>query len=191
MPPPAHPAHPAHPNRRNASLCVGAALLLPVVLPALGQSYFAGVPQPEPPTGDLLDQDADTLRQLFDQASHALRSKGTGYGRIALPIYFGNDSALVSAPIRSKLAGPAAVLQEPGRAYLRLRIEGHANATGSPAHNLRLTQQRADAVRAILLGHQLDPARLVAQGLGFERNLQGTHPSDPVNRRVELWVLGA
>lgn len=177
------------PNRRHASLCLGAALSLPV----LGQGYFAGVPQPPPdqPTGDLLDQHADTLRRLFDQAGQALRSKGTGHGRIALPIYFGNDSALVSDSIRSKLAGPAAVLQEPQRTHLHLRIEGHANATGPAAHNRRLTQRRAEAVLAILLGFKVQPARLLAQGMGFDRTLEGSNPVDPVNRRVELWVVEA
>lgn len=71
---------------------------------------------------------------------------------------------------------------------IRVEIAGHTDNTGSMATNMRLSQARADAVRAYLASKGVAPGRMVANGYG---------PSQPVapnttpdgraqNRRVEL-----
>jgi len=71
---------------------------------------------------------------------------------------------------------------------IKIEIAGHTDNTGSAATNTRLSQARADAVRAYLASKGVAPERMVAKGYG---------PSQPVapntaaagraqNRRVEL-----
>jgi outer membrane protein OmpA-like peptidoglycan-associated protein len=74
---------------------------------------------------------------------------------------------------------------------LKLRIEGHTDTTGTQEHNLALSNQRAEAVRAYLDRLGIDAERLVAKGYGESRTLQ-TGESDAVhatNRRVEFHML--
>jgi outer membrane protein OmpA-like peptidoglycan-associated protein len=81
------------------------------------------------------------------------------------------------------------VLAHPG---LKLAIEGYTDSTGGDELNMKLSQQRADAVRTNLVGEGLDAAAITAQGLG---------PANPVddnntvagrrkNRRVEIIISG-
>lgn len=74
---------------------------------------------------------------------------------------------------------------------IRIEIAGHTDNTGSAATNTRLSQSRADAVRAYLASKGVAPTRMVAKGYG---------PTVPVapnttaagraqNRRVELRQL--
>jgi outer membrane protein OmpA-like peptidoglycan-associated protein len=74
---------------------------------------------------------------------------------------------------------------------IRIEIAGHTDNTGSAATNQRLSQSRAEAVRAYLASKGVAPDRMVAKGYG---------PSVPVatnttaagraqNRRVELRQL--
>lgn len=71
---------------------------------------------------------------------------------------------------------------------IRIEIAGHTDNTGSAATNMRLSQARADAVRAYLASKGVAPERMVTRGYG---------PSEPIapnttrdgraqNRRVEL-----
>lgn len=53
-----------------------------------------------------------------------------------------------------------------------LYVEGHADRRGSRRLNLRLSQQRADAVRAALVRAGADPLRIVAAAYG-EREASG------------------
>jgi outer membrane protein OmpA-like peptidoglycan-associated protein len=47
-----------------------------------------------------------------------------------------------------------------------IRIEGHTDSTGSTETNLRLSQQRADAVLTALVGLGVDASRVTSVGMG-------------------------
>ncbi|MEL7169844.1 MAG: OmpA family protein, partial [Bacteroidota bacterium] len=74
---------------------------------------------------------------------------------------------------------------------LRLRIEGHTDNTGNAQANQRLSQDRADAVRAYLTGEGIDASRLETQGFGDANPVagNGTPEGRQTNRRVEIVKL--
>ncbi len=71
---------------------------------------------------------------------------------------------------------------------IKIEIGGHTDNTGSVATNMRLSQARADAVRAYLASKSVAPERMVAKGYGPSLPVAtNTTPSGRAqNRRVEL-----
>jgi outer membrane protein OmpA-like peptidoglycan-associated protein len=69
-----------------------------------------------------------------------------------------------------------------------LTIEGHTDNLGTPAHNLLLSQKRADAVKDYLVKRGIAEARVTASGLGQEHPIASNKTSGgrASNRRVEL-----
>ncbi|GAA4497544.1 hypothetical protein GCM10023172_12680 [Hymenobacter ginsengisoli] len=73
------------------------------------------------------------------------------------------------------------------RPALRLRVAGHTDRVGESSKNQRLSEQRAEVVKAYLVKAGVEPARLSTIGYGDKRPL---YPSpDPRNRRVEVQAL--
>ena len=70
----------------------------------------------------------------------------------------------------------------------RMRVEGHTDAQGDAAANLRLSQRRAQAVVAALAKRGLPASRLQAQGFGEDRLLDpgSTPEAHERNRRIEF-----
>jgi OmpA-OmpF porin, OOP family len=71
---------------------------------------------------------------------------------------------------------------------LKFEIDGHTDNTGTPAHNLTLSQQRADAVKAELITLGIDASRLTTKGFGDTKPMTGNDTADGKanNRRVEF-----
>ncbi|MDH5492675.1 MAG: OmpA family protein, partial [Myxococcales bacterium] len=70
-----------------------------------------------------------------------------------------------------------------------VRVEGHTDRRGSTRRNLRLSQERAEAVVRFLVQEGVDASRLEARGFGPERPLvpDASTPEDHArNRRVEF-----
>ena len=73
-------------------------------------------------------------------------------------------------------------------------LGGHTDASGSADYNLRLSLERANAVKNYLVvRHGLNPQRLQPVGFGFTRLANPANPTAAVNRRVEVRrvILGA
>ena len=72
-----------------------------------------------------------------------------------------------------------------------IRIEGHTDSTGNSDTNLKISQQRADAVLEALVQLGVDPARITAIGMGQDFPI-ATNESDEgraQNRRVDVILL--
>ena len=89
----------------------------------------------------------------------------------------------------------AATINELGAAIkacpgFRIRIEGHTDATGNEAANLKLSENRALAIAAALVGAGVDNARLDAKGHGETRPIapNDTPEGRAKNRRIEFIV---
>lgn len=71
---------------------------------------------------------------------------------------------------------------------LKFEIDGHTDNTGTAPHNLTLSQQRADAVKAQLIIMGIDASRLSAKGFGDTKPIadNSTPEGKANNRRVEF-----
>jgi outer membrane protein OmpA-like peptidoglycan-associated protein len=72
----------------------------------------------------------------------------------------------------------------------KIRIEGHAHNVGKAAMNKKLSQARADSVKAWLVKHGIATDRLTTQGFGQDKPID-THSTEEGrrnNRRVEFHI---
>ncbi|MBV8497579.1 MAG: OmpA family protein [Gammaproteobacteria bacterium] len=110
--------------------------------------------------------------------------------KVNLDIRFASDSDRLTESAHSQLEQLGTALNSPELARARFLIAGHTSASGSAAHNLRLSQARARAVRAYLLEHfRLAPERIEATGYGSARPLPDFPPNALQQRRVEISAL--
>ncbi len=87
----------------------------------------------------------------------------------------------------AKMSG--VILAHPG---LTLRIAGYTDSTGSDEFNLKLSGQRADAVRTFLVQQGLNPETVTSMGMGSADPVASndTAQGRQQNRRVEIVVSG-
>jgi outer membrane protein OmpA-like peptidoglycan-associated protein len=109
-----------------------------------------------------------------------------GPGMIDLALQFEFDSDRLSAQDRATLNELAFAMRSPELAGRRFLIEGHTDSKGNPAYNLRLSRQRAQAVRALLVVQRVAPDRLRAEGKGSAEPIDPARPDAPENRRVRI-----
>jgi OmpA-OmpF porin, OOP family len=71
---------------------------------------------------------------------------------------------------------------------IRIEVQGHTDNVGQASYNQKLSQQRADSVKAYLVGKGIDGSRLVAKGYGMGQPLvpNTTAPNRALNRRVQF-----
>jgi outer membrane protein OmpA-like peptidoglycan-associated protein len=113
---------------------------------------------------------------------HSLRT----LGQVALYIQFRSNLAELDPPALPVLNELRDALRaDPG---LRLSIVGHTDTTGTAANNRPLSQRRAEAVRAWLVTHGIEPNRLRAEGRGQEQPVgdNTTEVGRALNRRVQV-----
>jgi outer membrane protein OmpA-like peptidoglycan-associated protein len=72
----------------------------------------------------------------------------------------------------------------------RLTIEGHTDSLGAESYNLKLSQERADAVRAWFVQHNIAGERIVAQGMGenYPVASNDSEAGRQENRRVQIII---
>jgi len=150
-------------------------------------------PAPPPPIGD---SDHDGVLDNQDQcpdtpAGVAVDSLGCPRkGSIVLEgVTFDVNSAHLTGGSDSTLNSVADDLKKYPR--LRIELQGHTDSSGSDAYNLKLSQQRADAVREHLVEQGVPAARLVAKGYGESMPVESNDSAEgrAHNRRVVMVVI--
>jgi outer membrane protein OmpA-like peptidoglycan-associated protein len=103
-------------------------------------------------------------------------------------VQFATDRADILPASYAMLDEIADVLR--GRPELRVRVEGHTDGRGTIDHNLRLSQTRAESVRAYLGGKGVDQSHLDARGYGPTRPIADDKvpAGQEKNRRVEFVI---
>jgi outer membrane protein OmpA-like peptidoglycan-associated protein len=117
--------------------------------------------------------------------------RGGGILHILEKIYFETDSAVIKPVSYPILDAVAAYLRSPGGSdILLVEVQGHADERGTDAYNLRLTGDRAHAVKRYLEQKSIAPSRLRARGYGERRPIDRRHTPEAwsKNRRVEFVI---
>ena len=75
-------------------------------------------------------------------------------------------------------------------ASMNIEVQGHTDNVSGRAHNLKLSQHRADSVRTYLVKQGIDPSRLTAKGFAFDVPIasNSTERGRAANRRVEFHI---
>lgn len=85
------------------------------------------------------------------------------------------------------------VVQQAGSINLETLIAtGHTDSIGTDAYNLKLSQRRANAVKAYLVQKGMDPNRIYVEGKGESQPIASnkTREGRAKNRRVEIEIVG-
>jgi outer membrane protein OmpA-like peptidoglycan-associated protein len=104
------------------------------------------------------------------------------------PVVFGRGGAAIQRVSHRLLNEVARALRD--RPTLALEIQGHTDSQGAAATNRRLSQRRAEAVRAYLVRRGVARSRLTARGYGEREPIADnrTAAGRAQNRRVDLVI---
>jgi outer membrane protein OmpA-like peptidoglycan-associated protein len=130
--------------------------------------------------------------QLLKQLNEVLQTTDTPRGLVVnmADVLFETGKYALSQDAQLKLAKLSGMIQaHPG---LNLAIEGHTDTTGTPDFNMKLSQQRADAVREFLTKQGMSSDTITAKGMGQDSPVadNSTPAGRKLNRRVEIIVSG-
>lgn len=106
-------------------------------------------------------------------------------------INFASGSAEIDEPSRAVLdVAAASLVAVPG---VRIAVNGHTDDEGSAPANRELSQRRAEAVVAYLVGRGVAAGQLTAVGYGADQPVadNATAEGRAANRRIEFAVIGS
>jgi len=108
--------------------------------------------------------------------------------KAANSIFFQTGKAVILAKSNTQLNEVVKVLK--ADPTLNVDIKGHTDNVGKPETNQRLSQQRADAVKAYLVKKGVDESRLTSTGYGDAQPIapNTTAAGRQKNRRVEMML---
>ena len=135
----------------------------------------------------LATEAADTLRRQLENLQ--LRQTESGVVVTLGDVLFESGQTELRDDALESLVEVVDLLQSEPDKFIR--IEGHTDSTGNAETNLKISQQRADAVLEALVQLGVDPARITAIGMGQDFPI-ATNESDEgraQNRRVDVILL--
>ena len=106
-------------------------------------------------------------------------------------VFFDFNMAVIRSESFDLLNQVAAVFKDHPE-ISRVQIQGHTDRVGSMKVNMKLSQERADAVMLFLTNAGVEPERLEAKGFGYTKPIatNKTEAGRDKNRRVEFIILG-
>ena len=101
-----------------------------------------------------------------------------------------NKATLKSTPQTTDILTELVSFMNANKAVSKLRVEGHTDNSGNQVNNVKLSQERAEAVVKYLTGKGIDAGRMVAVGYGSTRPVSpnDTAANKALNRRTEFHV---
>ncbi len=118
--------------------------------------------------------------------SSPLPEKPSAPASLSLLIQFDFDSARVKSESQQAIGNLAIALKSLALSNSNFLIEGHTDATGRSDYNLKLSQDRAEAVRSLLVGQGVARGRLQSVGKGSSEPSNARDPFAAENRRVRI-----
>lgn len=110
--------------------------------------------------------------------------------RIGLPINFEFNSSVLTDKSVAYVNQIGHMMNLEKIRNEKLMIIGHTDASGSEIYNASLSEIRAQAVKDFLINKfNIDDKRINIAGKGEQEPLQGKDPFDPLNRRVEIFLI--
>lgn len=136
---------------------------------ALAHMKYTGPPESRPPLAIQLDQLA----------------------QINVEIEFDLNSAMIKPSSYRTLGAIADAMHNPVLLGYKFLVVGNTDATGTREYNIKLSQERSDAVvQALSSTFRVDPRRLQSVGVGEESLQDPKHPDAAINRRVQIFNIG-
>ena len=137
-------------------------------------------------------EQTELRRQLLLQFNQILETRETARGLIVnlSDVLFDTGQYTLKPGAREKLAKVSGIiLAHPG---LKIEVEGHTDSIGGDEYNMRLSENRASAVRSYLVTQGLNSGIVTARGFGKTKPVanNATAAGRQQNRRVELVVSG-
>jgi outer membrane protein OmpA-like peptidoglycan-associated protein len=141
----------------------------------------------------LAEREKAALRdQLRQQLNSVLETRESARGLIVnlSDVLFDTGSANLKPGAREKLAKVAGILLS--HPELKIQVEGHTDSVGGTDYNQHLSENRAESVRAYLVGSGIAPGLVGTAGFGESQPVASneTATGRQQNRRVELVVSG-
>ncbi|MBW2383994.1 MAG: OmpA family protein [Deltaproteobacteria bacterium] len=139
----------------------------------------------------MTDLDGDGVDDRFDRCARTpAGAKVDERGCWVIEDYvFDHDQATIRPQHEATLEAVVRVLAaNPG---VRVRLDGHTDATGAAAYNFDLGKRRAEALAVWLIDHGIDALRLEVHSFGPGRPVapNDTQQGRRKNRRVELSII--
>jgi outer membrane protein OmpA-like peptidoglycan-associated protein len=139
------------------------------------------------------EQDQAALRQqLLDQFNSILQTRDTARGLIVnmSDVLFDTARYTLKPGAREKLAKVSGIIL--GHPGLKIQVEGHTDSVGGDEYNMKLSDNRAGAVRDFLVAQGVPSSAVTSQGFGKTMPVadNSTAAGRQQNRRVELVVSG-
>ena len=137
-------------------------------------------------------EQAELRRQLVLQFNQILETRESARGLIVnmSDVLFDTAQYTLKPGAREKLAKVSGIiLAHPG---LKIAIEGHTDNIGGDEYNIKLSENRANAVRSYLVSQGLNSGIVTAQGFGKTKPVADNKiaAGRQQNRRVEMVVSG-
>ena len=114
-------------------------------------------------------------------------NQGSGGAAIDLQVQFAFNSAELQPSGKRQLDELALALNNKALSTWGFELTGHTDRVGSAEYNMKLSLERAVAVKNYLVvQHGIQPARLIPIGLGYTKPADPADPGAAINRRVEV-----
>jgi outer membrane protein OmpA-like peptidoglycan-associated protein len=158
-----------------------------LVLPGLAGTVWSQEPAPPVVRSSRIIEALSQPRDIALDRPQAPGMSAPPSPSIALQVQFTFGSAQLLPQGKQQLDELAMALSHTELNQASFELGGHTDRVGSHSYNMRLSLDRAEAVKAYLVSsHRLNAARLYPIGFGFTRLVDPVNPEAAVNRRVEV-----
>lgn len=185
------------------ALVAGAALVLGAASPAGAQAFTPNTEIVQGLVSAVDDAPGVSAEALRDLAKAHMQYQGPPQSRpplalqldnlaqINVQIEFDLNSAMVKPDSYRTLGAIADAMHNPVLLGYKFLVVGNTDATGGREYNMKLSQERADAIaQALTTTFRVDPRRIQAVGLGEEALQDTKNPDAAINRRVQIFNIG-